>query len=326
MPDDPGRRSRARGSVMIAADDVGFGGRVAAGIVAVLLVATIAGRLLKARIADGQPHAVIDNANARIAAWWIIAAVFGMAAMQGAVGLALLFAAASLQALREFMPSAGPRPALAGVALVVLTIAQYLLAVIGPPTGFILLAPVAASMMMLAAQARAAADAWSWQTAAAAALLCIYGLAHVPALAALDGPNAAGVVAGPAIFLVIVVQAGDVMQYVAGKLAGRRPLAPRLSPGKTIEGALGGVAGAGLLGALLAPLTPYGPAAAAGAACLLTVLGIAGGLVLSAQKRRRGIKDWGRFIPGHGGVLDRLDSLCLSAPLFYHLLRIDAGT
>jgi phosphatidate cytidylyltransferase len=187
--------------------------------------------------------------------------------------------------------------------------------------GFVLLTPIAASIM-LAAGARTAVNARTWKTAAVAALLCICGPACVPALAALDPANTDGITSDPAIFLVIVIQAGDVMQYIAGKLAGRRPLAPRLSPGKTIEGAIGGIVGAGLLGALLAPLTPYNPIAAAGIACLLTLFGITGGLLLSAQKRQRGIKDWGDLIPGHGGMLDRLDSLCLSAPVFYFTLAV----
>lgn len=306
---------------MTTAAEGNFGVQVAVGVVAVLLLATVAGRLLKARIAHGRPHAVIDNVNARIAAWWVIAALFGTAAAQGAEGLALLFAAASLQALNEFMPPEQPRSAPPWIALIVLTLAQYLLAVLGPPIGFVLLAP-AVAFMALAARAKPEPIARPWREVPAASMLCIYGVAHVPAMAALDLPNPAGIAAGPAIFLVIVVQASDVMQYIAGKLAGHRLLAPRLSPGKTVEGAIGGIAGAGLLGAVLSPLTPYEPIAAAGIACMLTVLGIAGGLILSAQKRRRGIKDWGALVPGHGGVLDRLDSLCLSAPVFYHLLTM----
>lgn len=299
--------------------DGGFGVQVATGVVAVLVVATAVGRLLKLRIARGRPHAVIDNVNTRIAAWWIIAALFGAAAAGGASGLALLFAAVTLQALNEFMPGDQPCASPAWLALIALTLAQYLLAVIGPPAGFVLLAP-AVAFMALAARAKPEATARPWQDVPAAALLCVYAAAHVPATAALDVPNPAGMAAGPAIFLVIVAQASDVFQFIAGKLMGRRPLAPRLSPDKTVEGALGGIAGASVLGALLSPLTPYGPFAAAGVACLISVLGIVGGLALSAQKRRRGIKDWSAVIPGHGGVLDRLDSLCFSAPVFYHLL------
>jgi phosphatidate cytidylyltransferase len=64
-------------------------------------------------------------------------------------------------------------------------------------------------------------------------------------------------------------------------------------------------------------MTPFTPVQAAGLALGISLLGVAGGLVLSAEKRRRGIKDWGTLVPGHGGVLDRLDSVCLSAPGFY---------
>ena len=139
-----------------------------------------------------------------------------------------------------------------------------------------------------------------------------------------DGALIAGTLGDPLhlpLFLLLVTQASDVLQYAWGKLLGRRPIAPRLSPSKTLEGTLGGLLSAVALGAALAPLTPFSPAGAAGVSLLLTLLGFAGGLSLSAIKRRRGIKDWGTLIPGHGGLLDRLDSLYLSAPAFYYLLR-----
>ena len=76
------------------------------------------------------------------------------------------------------------------------------------------------------------------------------------------------------------------------------------------------------MGALLSPITPFTVVEAAVISLLLTLLGFLGGLVLSAQKRQRGIKDWGTLIPGHGGMLDRLDSVFLSAPVFLEVLRI----
>lgn len=291
------------------------------GILFALVAATFLGRIIKRRRSPYSPHAVIDNMNTRIDAWWIIAALLFAASWIGAVGLALLFAAASLQASREYIAK---MPAATWVALVAATALQYLLAVEGPSIAFLVLLPlVVAAVVGMSALGRVRttpSDAMP-----SALLLCVYCLSHVPALTSLEVNNPADSNLGPALFVVIVVQASDVMQYIAGKLAGRHPIAPRLSPGKTVEGVLGGLLGAGVLGASLAALTPYGIVTAAAVAVGLAALGIAGGLLFSAMKRKRGIKDWGDAIPGHGGVLDRLDSLCLSAPAFYHLLRILPG-
>jgi phosphatidate cytidylyltransferase len=122
-------------------------------------------------------------------------------------------------------------------------------------------------------------------------------------------------------FLILVVQGSDVLQYVWGKLLGRHKLSPTLSPSKTWEGLVGGILSATALGAAMYWITPFTPLQAAGLAFASCVMGFFGGLVLSAIKRDRGIKDWGHLIEGHGGMLDRLDSLCFSAPIFFHLVR-----
>jgi len=119
----------------------------------------------------------------------------------------------------------------------------------------------------------------------------------------------------------VIVQLSDVLQYVWGKTIGRRRIAPALSPNKTWEGFLGGVACATALGTALWWATPFSPVAAAGMSLLATLMGFAGGLIMSAIKRDRGVKDYGALIGGHGGVLDRIDSLCFSAPVFFHLTR-----
>ena len=88
-----------------------------------------------------------------------------------------------------------------------------------------------------------------------------------------------------------------------------------------MEGFIGGIASATALGAALYWITPFSPLAAAGMALAITLMGFSGGLVMSAIKRDRGVKDWGHMIEGHGGMLDRLDSVCFSAPIFFHLVR-----
>jgi phosphatidate cytidylyltransferase len=112
-----------------------------------------------------------------------------------------------------------------------------------------------------------------------------------------------------------------VLQYVWGKLLGKHKIAPEVSPSKTVEGFVGGVASAALLGAALYWITPFNFWQAGLIALAIALMGFCGGLVMSAIKRDRGVKDWGNMIEGHGGMLDRLDSVCFSAPVFFHLTR-----
>jgi phosphatidate cytidylyltransferase len=125
---------------------------------------------------------------------------------------------------------------------------------------------------------------------------------------------------GLVYYVAATTWAADIGAYYVGRAWGRRPLAPRVSPKKTVEGALGGVLAAALLGALgsgWAWRLPWGPAV--GAAALLALIGMLGDLAESAVKRAAGVKDSGALIPGHGGVLDRLDSLVFATPALYGL-------
>lgn len=126
---------------------------------------------------------------------------------------------------------------------------------------------------------------------------------------------------GNVLFVMLVVWASDIGAYLAGRALGGPKLAPRISPGKTRSGALGGLVGAALVGlaaAMLGPGASRGWAAAGHAVAAALALGVAsqiGDLLESGLKRHFGVKDSGRLIPGHGGLLDRLDGLLLAAPL-----------
>jgi phosphatidate cytidylyltransferase len=137
----------------------------------------------------------------------------------------------------------------------------------------------------------------------------------------LDIPGYADENAKLLLYLILLVESSDVLQYIWGKLCGRRAIAPTVSPGKTVEGFAGGIATATLLGCALSPITPFAPWQAALLSFVTTIMGFAGGLVMSAIKRDRGAKDFGTAIAGHGGILDRIDSLCFAAPVFFHLTR-----
>ena len=152
-------------------------------------------------------------------------------------------------------------------------------------------------------------------------MISVFCVSHVPALLTLPIPGFEDRKLLLIAFLILVVQSSDVLQYVWGKLLGQHRIAPNLSPSKTVEGFAGGVISATLLGAALWWITPFSPWQAAIMALMVNLMGFCGGLVMSAIKRDRGVKDWGQMIEGHGGMLDRLDSVVFAAPIFFHLTR-----
>jgi phosphatidate cytidylyltransferase len=307
---------------------------LAMGITIVLALASVIGLGLKITVAKRQPHGGIDNLNTRVNAWWAIALIVGLALFAGRAGVTLLFAFASCMALREFVapePGRNGDRALLLTGLCVVLPLQYLFVARGAlvfytlfiPVVVVLAVPIVAAMWC---EPRELHDLRERTTTVQWGLvLCVCCISHVPALLTLEIPGYEGRNAFLLVFFLLVVQSSDVLQYLWGKLAGRRQIAPRLSPSKTVEGMVGGVLSATALGAILAPITPFSLAEAAILSLAVTLLGFAGGLLMSAWKRRRGIKDWGTIIRGHGGMLDRLDSVCLSAPVFLHVVRIGWG-
>ena len=245
----------------------------------------------------------------------------------GRVGSIVLFALISFLALREFI-TLTPTNRADHSALVwsffVVTPVQYFLVGIEWYGFFSIMIPVYA-FLLLATRVVLAGDTERFLERTASInwglMACVYCVSYAPALLLLD---VEGYDAGSGkllLFLVLVVQASDVLQYIWGKLFGRRPIAPSVSPNKTWEGFAGGVACAVLLGTGLWWATPFNPWQAAAMALLIALMGFAGGLVMSAVKRDRGVKDYGAVIPGHGGVLDRIDSLLFAAPIFFHVTR-----
>jgi len=298
-----------------------------AGILGVLLLASAIGFVLKRAVAHGRPHPAIDNLNARVTAWWVMVAVLGIAFALGKQGVVALFGFVSFIALREFISLAytrrGDHWALALVFFVFLPL-QYVLVGIGWYGLYAILIPVYAFLALPIFAALSADTTRFFERTAKlqfALMICVYCISYVPALMMLRIPGFEGGNILLIAWLVLVVQSSDVLQYVWGKLLGHHPIAPRLSPSKTVEGFVGGVASATLLGALLAWLTPFAPWQAAVIALVVNLMGFAGGLVMSAMKRDRGVKDWGTMIEGHGGMLDRLDSVIFAAPIYFHIVR-----
>ena len=298
-----------------------------AGIGVILLVASLVGWVLKQFVARGHPHGVIDNLNARIKAWWVMVLVIGLSFVFGRAGVTLLFLFISFAALREFMSltytRGGDHNALAATFFLVLP-TQYLLIYLGWYGLYSIFIPVYV-FLFLPIVVVVAGDTKRFLERAAkmqwGLMICVFCISHVPALLTLEIRGFEGRDLLLIAFLVLVVQSSDVLQYVWGMLFGRRKVAPLVSPSKTWEGLIGGVASATALGAALFWITPFGLWQAALMALVINVMGFFGGLVMSAIKRDRGVKDWGHMIEGHGGMLDRLDSVVFAAPVFFHLTR-----
>ena len=297
------------------------------GIGTILVVASVIGFVLQRRLSPDGSNAVIENLNARIIAWWGMVVLMGIAFLGGRTGVILLFAFCSFAALREFATLTNTRRAdhwaLASAFFIVLPV-QYgliwfdwygLYSIFIPVYAFLLM-PIVAVIRGDTSNFldRIAETQW-------ALMICVFCASHVPALLSLEIPGYEGRNVLLIAFLVVVVQSSDVLQYVWGKLSGRRKIAPSLSPSKTLEGFVGGVLSAMLLGACLWWITPFTFIQAALLSLVIALMGFFGGLVMSAIKRDRGIKDWGHLIAGHGGFIDRLDSVVFSAPIFFHLVR-----
>ncbi len=152
-------------------------------------------------------------------------------------------------------------------------------------------------------------------------LICVYALGYAPALLYLDyapGKSPVGVL----FYLILIVQIGDAMQFVWSRVWGGRMIAPAINASRTWEGFFGGVLTTTLFGAVLHGITPFNAWQGAFLSLVTAVMGFAGGMTMSAIKRDRGVKDYGTLVEGHAGILDRIDSLCFAAPVFFHLTRV----
>lgn len=297
------------------------------GVGAILVLASITGEVLRQRLSPAGENPEIENLNARISAWWIMVFCLALAFVAGKPGVVILFALCSFAALREFLTLTTHNRAdhwsLVACFFLILPLQYWFLATdwygmysIFIPVYAFLLLPVVSALRGSTKDFLIRVSETQW-----ALMICVYCASHVPALLYLQIPGFEGRNVILIAYLIFIVQLSDVMQYVWGKLIGRTKIAPTLSPSKTWEGLVGGTLTATAVGTALYWMTPFSPLEAAGMCLLITLMGFFGGLVMSAIKRDRGIKDWGHLIAGHGGFLDRLDSVIFAAPIFFHVTR-----
>jgi len=306
-------------------------------VLGILTIITVIGQMLKRKSEAGLNPAMVGSFNRRVRAWWLLCMLLAAALFQPAWVTVTIFGLLSFWALREFITLTptrmGDHRALFWV-FVFFTPAQYVLVglSVGSDVDYYPLYSIMIPMygfLFVPARVAFSGDPKRFLERTAkiqsGLVVCIYCLSFAPALLDLQIKDFHGESWTKnsllLFYLVFMVQVGDALQYAWGKLMGRRVIAPQISPNKTWEGFLGGVGSTTLIGAALWWATPFNPWQAACMSLVVAVLGFAGVMCMSAVKRDRGVKDYGTLVEGHSGVLDRIDSLCFAAPVFYHLTK-----
>ncbi|MEX0938681.1 MAG: phosphatidate cytidylyltransferase [Pirellulales bacterium] len=308
-------------------------------VLGLLAAATAVGQVLKRQPELGLNPAAVAAFNQRLRAWWMLCCLLAAAFWFHPAATVFLFGCISFWALREFITLTptrlGDHRALFWVFFL-FTPLQYVLVGMDRPgvaSGtyglFNVLIPVYAFLFVFARIAMAGDYKRFLERTAkiqAGLLVCVYCLSFAPALLYLDlldadGRPWTGSKAGLLFFFIFIVQVSDALQYAWGRLYGRHVIAPSISSSRTWEGFVGGSGSAALIGMALYWATPFNFWQSAAMSLLISIMAFAGGLTMSAIKRDRGVKDYGTLVEGHGGVLDRIDSICFAAPVFYHITR-----
>jgi phosphatidate cytidylyltransferase len=289
------------------------------GIGAVLLAATLIELTARERLPQ--------DLRPRLRAWWGMVAIYGAAALLGRTASIVLIAFTSFLALKEYLTLIPTRRADRAVLLLAylaiplqfywVAIGWYGMFIIFVPVYMLLLLPVPMLLIGETGGFLKAIGTLHWGL-----MTCVFSLGHAAYLLVLPPlPGAPAGGPGLLLFLLVLTEANDVAQYVWGKMFGRTKIIPRVSPKKTVEGLVGGVVTTAALAIGLAPLlTPFDWPRALAAGLGIGIAGFFGDIAISAVKRDLGIKDTGALLPGHGGILDRLDSLTYTAPLFFHAI------
>jgi phosphatidate cytidylyltransferase len=306
-----------------------------AGVLALLTAATAVGQFLRRHPDRGLDPAAVRTFNRRLRGWWILCTVLAAAFWLGTTATVVLFGLVSFWALREFITLTptrkGDHRALFWVFFA-FTPLHYVLVGLNRYDVFSVFLPVYATLFVLARVAFAGDYKRFLERTAkiqAGLVVCVYCLSFAPALLALPLPGANDGQGGNfrlLFFLILLVQFADCMQYVWSRMLGQRLVAPAVSSNRTWEGLLGSATSTALLAAALwwaAPPFQLWQATLAG--FVVALMGFAGGMTMSAIKRDRGVKDYGTLVVGHGGVLDRIDSMCFAAPVFYHITLLVTG-
>jgi phosphatidate cytidylyltransferase len=301
-----------------------------AGIVVVLLsVASAVGHVLERQTQLGLNPATVKAFNSRLRAWWVICCLLAVAFLSKELTVCL-FGLISFWALREFITLTPTRQGDHRALFFVFfffTPLHYLLVYQNLYQFYSILIPVY-GFLFIPLRVAIAGDPKRFLERVAkiqsGLLVCVYCLGFAPALLYLEGPTMEHDAPRSRLlfFLVLMALISEALQFAFDRLYGRNVIAPNINGTRTWEGMLGGSACAALLGPLLHVFTPFGYFwHTMLVSLLISIMGFAGAMTMSAIKRDRGVKDFGTLVEGHGGILDRIDTICFAAPVFYHVSR-----
>jgi phosphatidate cytidylyltransferase len=313
-------------------------------LVALALLVAV-GQYIKRQPEANVDQAIIRNFNKRVASWLIIFVLLVVSILlNNRVVPVVLFGLVSFWALREFITMtptrSGDHRTLFWVILG-FTPLQYVLIGLNKYELFTVVIPVYASLFIPARIAFTSDHKRFLERAAKiqfGLLICVYALSHTPALLNLklktwDAAESAfvpwtGSTAGLLFFFIMIVQISDMLHFVWDRMFGKHVIAPTVNATKTWEGLIGTAcctALAGMLVQKLLPVTPFTWYGAGFMALIISVMASSGTMTMSAIKRDRGVNDYGTLVQGHAGVLDRIDSICFAAPIFFHATRFFLG-
>lgn len=308
-------------------------------VLGLLATASVIGRVLRRSADTTLNPAMVKTFRSRVNAWWTMYAILIAGFMvdyvfQSIVTTVVLFGLVSFWALREYITMTPTRRGDHRTlfwTFFLFTPLQYLLVGLGSKyfVFYTTMIPVYASLFIPARIAISGDPKRFLERVAkiqAGLLICVYALSHAPALLSLELRTSAGLEwtgskAGLLFFFVLLVQLNDVFQYVWGQLLGKHVIAEQINSSKTWEGVIGGLMSSMILSMLLYWATPFSLWEAPCIALIVSLAGFAGTMTMSAVKRDRGVSDYGTLVQGHAGVLDRIDSICFAAPVFFHLTR-----
>ena len=317
--------------------------------------------ILKRRPESGIDPAILETFRLRVRTWWILFATLAAAFLLGTWVTVVLFGLLSFWALREFITITPTRPGdhrPLFCVLFIITPLQFLLVGFGQYGLYSIAIPVYAFLLIPTGIALAGDFKRFLERTAkiqCGLLICVYCLSYAPALltikSTLSPPQTKTTLsqpqtktmpsqplaesgsqdtAGPQdtrgllFFFVLIVQLSDALQYAWSQLPSKHVISPTINATRTWEGLLGGTISVMLIGAVLWWATPFrgGYWWMSGVmSAVISLMGFAGSITMSAIKRDRGVRDYGTLVEGHGGVLDRIDSLCFAAPVFFHCIR-----
>jgi phosphatidate cytidylyltransferase len=314
-------------------------------ILVLMVLVSLGALLLVGQVLKRQPEsnfdpAIIRSFNRRVAAWLTIFVILVVALLLNKTVTVILFGLVSFWALREFITMTptrrGDHRTLFWV-LFLFTPLQYVLVGFNNYSLYTIVIPVYASLFIPARIAFTSDHKRFLERTAKiqfGLLICVYALSHAPAmlylnLATLDPSNNQlvewqGKPAGLLFFFIVIVQLSDMLHFVWDRLVGKHVIATSVNSTKTWEGLIGSAcctAVCGILIQLVLPVTPFTWYGAGFMALVTSTMASSGSMTMSAIKRDRGIKDYGTLVQGHAGVLDRIDSVCFAAPIFFHVTR-----